>query len=303
MQIKTQFSIKDLENLSGVKAHTIRIWEKRYNLLQPERSDTNIRKYDLINLKKLLNVTFLYNEGYKISKIAGYPEEEINRLISMESGKHEKDYAIQEFKTAMFDFDHVLFSRTYDRLMETRDFQDVFFSVFVPLLHDIGILWQTNTLDPVHERFISELIRQKVIVEIDRLQGDRTTKTKPDFALYLPHDEIHEIGLLFANYLILKNGFGSLYLGNNIPIENLVHITKHHEELTFLSYMTVKPDNESVKEYAARYETLMKDHPGFKLWLMGAKTQMEELNDLPERVSVVGSLNALVQRLGSLKKS
>lgn len=303
MQIKSQFSIKDLENLSGVKAHTIRIWEKRYNLLRPERSDTNIRSYDLINLKKLLNVTFLYNEGYKISKIAGYPEEEINRLITLESGKQEKDYAIQEFKTAMFEFDHVLFSRTYHRLLETRDFQEVFFTVFVPLLGDIGMLWQTNTIDPVHERFISELIRQKLIVQIDHLQENRTTSPKPDFALYLPHEEIHEIGLLFANYLILKNGFGSLYLGNNIPIENLVHISKHHDGLTFLTYMTVKPDTETVREYAQRFDELMKTQSGFDLLLMGAKTKMEDLEDLPARVSTIGSLTSLESYLTSLKKS
>jgi len=303
MQIKSQFSIKDLENLSGVKAHTIRIWEKRYNLLEPERSDTNIRKYDLINLKKLLNVTFLYNEGYKISKIAGYPEEEINRLISLEGTRHEKDYAIQEFKTAMFDFDHVLFTRTYERLMENREFSDIFFSVFIPLLSDIGLLWQTNTIDPVHERFISELIRQKVIVEIDRLQGKNTTKKAPDFALYLPHDEIHEIGLLFANYLILKSGFGTLYLGNNIPIENLIHITKHHTKLTFLSYLTVKPDTESVAEYVQRYQELMQGNKGYDLWLMGAKTQIERVEGLPDGVEVINSLNALENKLTSLNKS
>lgn len=303
MQIKTQFSIKDLENLSGVKAHTIRIWEKRYNLLEPERSDTNIRQYDLINLKKLLNITFLYNEGYKISKIAGYPEEEINRLINLESSRHEKDYAIQEFKTAMFDFDHVLFSRTYHRLIEKRDFTQVFFEVFVPLLQDIGLLWQTNTIDPVHERFISELIRQKLIVHIDAIQESRDTSSKPEFALYLPHEEIHEIGLLFSNYLILRHGFNSIYLGNNIPLENLRHISKHYDKLTFLSYLTVKPDQISVREYAAQFNELLQDQENFGLLLMGAKTQIEDTTGLPQNIRVIDSLHALNKYLESLKNS
>ena len=116
MLVKTQFSIKDLENLSGVKAHTIRIWEKRYNLLEPDRTDTNIRQYDLDNLKKLLNVTFLYNEGFKISKIAALNETEISKVVQEQAETKGEDFALTAFKTAMFDFDHKLFVDTYDKV-------------------------------------------------------------------------------------------------------------------------------------------------------------------------------------------
>ncbi|MFT6126236.1 MAG: DNA-binding transcriptional MerR regulator, partial [Flavobacteriaceae bacterium] len=127
MNVKTQFSIKDLENLSGVKAHTIRIWEKRYNLLEPSRSDTNIRNYDLENLKKLLNVTFLYNAGFKISKIAELSEDNVLKIIQEQSENKKEEHAIKLFKTAMFDFDYQLFSKTYRDLLEYKSFREVFF--------------------------------------------------------------------------------------------------------------------------------------------------------------------------------
>ena len=129
MNVKTQFSIKDLENLSGVKAHTIRIWEKRYNLLCPDRTDTNIRTYDLENLKKLLNVSFLYHTGFKISKIAELSESEIHRQVLEEGTEQKELLAINTFKTAMLDFDDELFSSTYEELSKKRNFRDIFFNI------------------------------------------------------------------------------------------------------------------------------------------------------------------------------
>ncbi|GAB5400361.1 MAG: MerR family transcriptional regulator [Aureisphaera sp.] len=300
MLIKTQFSIKDLENLSGVKAHTIRIWEKRYNLLEPARTDTNIRKYDLINLKKLLNVTLLYNEGYKISKIAGFKQDEIAKLINSLSKKNQEDFAQQAFKTAMFDFDHSLFTQTYTKLAKTKSFREIFYQVFLPLLNEIGILWQTGTIDPSHERFISELIKQKIIINITKLQEENKDKKVPYFALFLPYEEIHEIGLLFANYEIVAAGFASVYLGTNIPVDGLKHILKHYEEITFLSYFTVKPDKESVYDYVARFQkTLGADKP-MPLWIMGYKTMGVVHSKLPENVKIVENLEELRLRLQKL---
>ena len=202
MHVKTQFSIKDLENLSGVKAHTIRIWEKRYNLLEPTRTDTNIRKYDMVNLKKLLNVTFLYNEGFKISKIASFKESEILKIVNNQAETRKEDYAITSFKTAMFEFDQNLFTQTYNQLLEEKSFREVFFEVFLPMLNEIGMLWQTGTIDPAHERFISELIKQKIILRIEAQQRKAPANSDFLFVLYLPYQEIHEIGLLYANYEI-----------------------------------------------------------------------------------------------------
>jgi len=301
MLVKTQFSIKDLENLSGVKAHTIRIWEKRYNLLAPNRTDTNIRKYDLENLKKLLNVTFLYNEGFKISKIAAFKQNEIEELIQNQSQQHKETFAITSFKTAMFDFDNNLFAKTYNGLLQDRSFRYIFFEVFIPLLNEIGMLWQTGTIDPAHERFISELIKQKIILHIEEEQQKSRKNKDFAFVLYLPYEEIHEIGLLYTNYEILSQGFSSLYLGSNIPLESLKHVTKHHDKIVFISYFTVKPDQETVLEYLQRYNDLICTDTKHSLWLLGSKLYDTDLNKLPSHVQVFRSLKELSNTLETLK--
>lgn len=301
MFVKTQFSIKDLENLSGVKAHTIRIWEKRYNLLEPDRTHTNIRFYNLENLKRLLNVTFLYNEGYKISKIADLSEKEIVNIIEEKENESKEAYAIQAFKTAMFDFDYYAFAEVYQRISKTKSFNDIFFDIFIPLLNDIGNLWSTGSIDPVHERFISEIIKQKIIAENHTLLESLTEKKAPQFALYLPYEEIHEIGLLFANYKLLSQGISTVYLGNNIPLESLKHLLKHYETLTFLSYLTVKPDSESVYEYISRFEKEINSNNKMKLWLMGLKVKGIDKNKLPKYVSIIESLHEFEQKISVLK--
>ena len=166
------FSIKDLENISGVKAHTIRIWEKRYNLLQPKRTETNIRHYDLHNLQKLLNISFLNNNGFKISKIAALDESELapkTRELAF-LGKSDSQ-AIVAFKLAMLNFDQALFYNTYNSLLEEKTFRQIFYDVFLPLLYDLGMLWQTNSITSSHEHFLTVHIKQKILIHIERLQS------------------------------------------------------------------------------------------------------------------------------------
>ncbi|HMI06614.1 MAG TPA: MerR family transcriptional regulator, partial [Flavobacterium sp.] len=142
--VKTVFSIKDLENLSGIKAHTIRIWEKRYNVLQPMRTETNIRLYDLASLQKLLNITLLHSHGYKISKISQFPPEKIPQLVrEILSERNTKNHAINAFKIAMLNFDQAHFINTYNTLLSEKSFREIFYEVFIPLMDELGILWQT----------------------------------------------------------------------------------------------------------------------------------------------------------------
>ena len=169
--VKNVFSIKDLENLSGIKAHTIRIWEKRYDVLQPMRTETNIRTYDLASLQKLLNITLLHNYGYKISKISEYPPERIPELVKrIVSEKSAKSHAISDFKMAMMNFDQAKFLNTYDALLSNKSFKEVFYEVFVPLMDEIGLLWQASTITPAHEHFITYLIKQKLMVNTEKVQ-------------------------------------------------------------------------------------------------------------------------------------
>ena len=185
--VKNVFSIKDLENLSGIKAHTIRIWEKRYNILEPMRTDTNIRYYNLASLQKLLNITLLHNHGYKISKISKYPEHSIPSLVKeIISEKSAKHHAINSFKMAMMNFDQALFFNTYNNLLSEKSFREIFYEVFLPLMNEIGLLWQTDTLTPAHEHFISYLIKQKILINTEKLQTTSPPKTDKVFVLYLP---------------------------------------------------------------------------------------------------------------------
>lgn len=304
MHVKTHFSIKDLENLSGVKAHTIRIWEKRYSLLEPDRTETNIRTYNIESLKKLLNVTFLYNNGHKISKIAGLSDVAVCNLIQEHALKNQNEFAIQSFKSAMFEFDTTKFATTYALIEKTKSFREMFSEIFIPLLAQIGYLWQAGTIDPTHERFFSELLKQKIYINIEREQQKQTNiKEEIAFSLFLPYDEIHEIGLLYAHYEIISAGFKSIYLGANIPLESLQNILDHYDHIIFASYFTVKPDWISMQEYIGEYLTQVCSLQPHRLWVMGGKSYELDYTSLPENIIQIKDIPALHSHLENLKKS
>ena len=249
MSIKVSFSIKDLENLSGVKAHTIRIWEKRYNLLEPMRSDTNIRSYDLANLQKILNVALLIENGYKVSKIASIKEDELYRKVrELMIEKSDSLHSVNSFKLAMLNFDQQLFDHTYNQLLAQSSFREIFLNVFLRLLNDIGMLWVTKTITPAHEHFISTLIKQKLLLNIERVQ---TINSNPEetYVLYLPMNEIHELGLLYVHFELLLKGKKSIYLGPSVPVENLLMFQGLFPKVTYVSYFTVEPVIDKVDSY------------------------------------------------------
>lgn len=271
--IKSTFSIKDLENLTGIKAHTIRIWEKRYNVLEPMRTETNIRLYDIENLQKLLNITLLHNHGYKISQISKLSKERIPQLANeIISDKSFKNHAISSFKMAMMNFDQVLFLKTYDKLLSEKSFREVFFEVFIPLIHEIGYLWQTNTISVAHEHFISYLIKQKVLINSEKLQIQEPKNHDRIFVLYLPDNEIHELGLMYLNYEIQFNGYKTIYLGESVPIESLKDVKKYFDNITYVCYMTVEPNKSLVNEYIKDIKKeILTDSSEF--WVIGRMTE------------------------------
>ena len=248
--VKKFFSIRDLENLSGIKAHTIRIWEKRYGLLTPERTTTNIRTYNLSNLQKLLNITLLYTNGYKISKIAKIPEENIPLMVrEIVSKSSVKNYAINAFKLSMVNFDQTMFTNTYNSLLADKSFREIFKEVFIPLLNELGLLWQTDTISPAHEHFISSIIKQKILINTEKLQDRQPTRKDKVFVPFLPENEIHEIGLLYINYEITLRGYKSIYLGQTVPLDTLKDVMKYFDNLYFLSYFTVVPSKDKMESY------------------------------------------------------
>lgn len=257
--IKTVFTIKDLENISGIKAHTIRIWEKRYNLLEPNRTDTNIRYYSTESLLKLLNVALLNKHSHKISKIADMTEEQIIVNARELAFKYAvNDDAINAFKMSMFQFDKVLFNNTYNRLLHKKTFRQIFKEVFIPFLNHIGLLWQTNTVMPAHEHFISNLIIQKIQLNTEKLESAATNKDYT-YVLFLPDGEIHEIGLLYLNYELVLRGSQTIYLGQSLPLNNLNYFFNGELKVCFITSMTVKPYDDKVVDYFYEIDDILKD--------------------------------------------
>jgi DNA-binding transcriptional MerR regulator len=295
--IKSVFSIKDLENLSGIKAHTIRIWEKRYNILEPMRTETNIRLYDLASLQKLLNITLLHEYGYKISKIATYPQEKIPQLVrEIISNKNAKNHAISSFKMAMMNFDQESFFNTFNWLTTEKSFKEVFYQVFIPLLNELGLLWQSETISPAHEHFISNLIKQKLHINTEKLQVQKPTKTDRIYVLSLPMNEIHELGLMYIQYEILLQGYKTIYLGESMPIENLKELNNHFDNITFVSYLTIQPDRNIVNQYVSTMSSELLNNSN-EIWLIGKMVEYIETENLNQKVHIFNSIEELVTQI------
>lgn len=296
--VKKSFSIRDMENLSGIKAHTIRIWEKRYKLFTPERTDTNIRTYNIVSLQKLLNVTLLYNHGYKISKIAKLEESQIPDLVKEITVRdRENDHVMNHLKMAMLNFDQTLFLKTHDSLLSEKSFSDTFNEVFIPFLNELGLLWQTDTISPAHEHFISNLIKLKIYSNTEALQMEKVSRDDHVYALYLPENEIHELGLLYVNYEIINKGYKSIYLGQSMPLESLMDLVKYYHKIDFISYFTVAPTKDEISDYFNRFKEIMKLPSDSKLHVLGHQIQELSEDDLPKNVKTYGSIAQLMESI------
>lgn len=295
--VKSVFSIKDLENLSGIKAHTIRIWEKRYTILEPMRTDTNIRSYDLPNLQKLLNVVLLNNYGYKISRIAEFPTEKIALLVrEIISEKNSKNHALNAFKMAMINFDQALFFNTYNNLLSEKTFREVFYEVVIPLMNEIGLLWQSGTISPAQEHFISFLIKQKLLINTEKVQILEPTRNDKVFVLYLPENEIHELGLMYLNYEILLNGYKTIYLGESVPVDSLKDMKNYFDDIIYISYLTVQPTKDDIQNYINEVSAKIID-TNSQVWFLGRMTEFIDTTNLSSKISIFNSISDLVQEL------
>lgn len=293
--IKSTFTIKDLENISGIKAHTIRIWEKRYNLLSPERTDTNIRYYSSENLQKLLNVVLLNKNNIKISKIAEMSDDTIvlkARELAFKMAVN--DEAINSFKLAMFQFDKTLFNNAYNRLLKRKTFREVFKDVFVPFLNHIGLLWQTDTLLPAHEHFISNLIVQKIQINIEKLEYSNNN-SEVSYVLFLPENEIHELGLMYLNYELILRGYNTIYLGQSLPLDNLDYFFKSKTKVCFITSMTVQPYDDKVEEYFSEIEEVL-ENTNHELIAIGNKAMTVDNVDFKAKIAVYSSLKVFLNQ-------
>ncbi len=218
------YSIKDLEKLTGIKAHTIRIWEKRYNIVCPVRTDTNIRLYSDSDLKRLLNVSILNRNGLKISSILQLSSQELNKKVfDVSSNSVSVDSIIESMIIAMIDLDEAKFEKLLSNGILKYGFEETVTNIIYPFLEKIGILWLIGTIYPAQEHFISNLIRQKLIIALDTQVNNSNTNRK-SFLMFLRDGEYHEISLLFYSFLIKRRGHRVIYLGQNTPLEDLVQI-------------------------------------------------------------------------------
>ncbi|QEC52269.1 B12 binding protein [Anseongella ginsenosidimutans] len=232
-----KFSIRDIECLTGIKAHTIRIWEQRYNLVPPKRTETNIRYYDNSDLKKFLNISTLLENGFRISKVAEMTEGEMCDLIAeLVENNHVCDKA-NALCTATLKLDEQQFNRTISSCVAVMGIEHTFTDVIFPFMRKIGLMWQVGTINPAHEHFITHLIRQKLHAAIDELPTVNSELARK-YLLFLPEGETHEVGLLFANYLLKARGQHVLYLGQNLPLSDLEQIVNYYHPNYVLTTLT-----------------------------------------------------------------
>lgn len=223
-----RFSIRDIECLTGIKAHTIRIWEQRYNLVPPKRTETNIRYYDSADLKRFLNISTLLENGFRISKVAEMPEQEMCRLISEMVENNQVCDKANVLCTATLKLDEQEFNQTITSSIATSGIEQTFTDIVFPFMRRIGLMWQVGTVNQAHEHFITHLIKQKLLTAIDELPTVNS-ETARKYLLFLPEGENHEIGLLFANYLLKARGQHVLYLGQNLALSDLQQIVNYYQ--------------------------------------------------------------------------
>lgn len=291
------YSIKDIEKLSGIKAHTIRMWERRYGIVIPQRTETNIRYYSDEDLKDILNISILNQNGLKISKIAKLGSKEINTQVS-ELIDSPKEYSniIGKMLLTMLEIDEQAFVKTFTDSWKVHGFEKMIELIFFPFLERIGILWQTGAINPAQEHFISNLLRQKIIAKID-IEMSNAKPHKDKIIFFLPEDEMHELGLLFYSFIARKKGYEVIYLGASVPTSDLVEIQRiTNAKAMFSAYVSARVKEELEEMFNHFSDTF----PTLHFYITGL--QIKELNpELPPNFFVIPSSDVFKKELEKLK--
>ena len=261
------YSIKDIEKLTGVKAHTIRIWEKRYNIIEPKRTESNIRYYLDEDLKQILNIALLYRNGIKISKISNMDTAEIQRRVAEISDIDESfEGQLDTLTISLIDLDEVKFLKIFEKNLQEKGFVQTMTTVIYPLLDKLAMMWITGSIKSIHEKFVSNLIKRKSIVYIDRLKATRDES----FLIYLPEGERNELSLLFLNYMISSHGFKVINAGVDVSIEDLVE-TKEIRTPEYI--MTIVNDSISGENLVTYMEYISSEFPESEVILSGIQVE------------------------------
>lgn len=285
------YSIKDLEQLSGIKAHTLRIWEQRYAIISPQRTDTNIRAYDDQDLKLVLNISLLKDNGYKISEISKLPLDELyNRVIKITDKPVSYPDQIQALTLAMLDMNEDRVEQIISSNIQQFGFENTMIHIVYPFLSRTGVLWITGSVGPAQEHFITNLIRQQLIVAINDQKHKRRTNGKK-YLLFLPEGEYHEIGLLFADYLIGSRANKTLYLGQSLPFRDLAFVHERFQPDYIFTVLTSSFANHEVQSYINK---LAKTFPQTQLLLTGYQIVGQDI-DTPPNAQIINQFNELIR--------
>jgi MerR family transcriptional regulator, light-induced transcriptional regulator len=254
------FTIKDLANLSGIKAHTIRIWEQRYNFLKPRRTDTNIRLYNNDELRTLLNIALLNKYGYKISHIDKMSEQQVRQnILALTQNEAQQERIINELIRFMIELDMESFEELLQDYIYRRGIEKTITTIIFPYLEKIGILWLTNHINPAQEHLVSNIIRQKIIAGIEKLKTPATTSKK--VLLFLPEGEHHELGLLFLHFMLKAQGANVIYLGASIPMKDVAFVVQNKKPDYLFCHLTSIGQNFHFDRFLQQLTLTFKDAP------------------------------------------
>jgi len=291
------YSIRDLEKLSGIKAHTIRIWEQRYGMIEPRRTKTNIRYYEDEDLKFILNVALLNKNGIKISKIAKMAKHDIAEKVSAISEVNfEFDTQLDALTLSMIEVDEYKFDRIITMNVQKMGFERTMLEIIQPFLDRLSLLWLTGSIRPVQENFISYLIRQKIVTAIDNepfVLGVGTQK----FLLFLPEGETQELSLLFLHYLLKARRNQVIYIGQDMSINDLQDVFTIHRPDYLYTMITESFSKEPVQQYI---DTLMERFPDCQIMVSGYQVLTQNVKS-SNRVTILKSLDQTIKFLDQLK--
>ena len=292
------YSINDLEKLSGIKSHTIRIWEQRYHLLEPGRTDTNIRYYTDDDVIKIMNISILNQNGYKISKISQLGDNRIREImLQLKDEAPSLHTQTESLVLSMLELDEIHFNRVFDQSVSQIGFENTIEHLTFPFLERVGILWLAGTVNPAQEHFITNLIRQKLIVAIDQ-EREKSPGDRPRILFYLPEGELHEIGLLYYNYLARKADFEVLYLGSSVPFRDIIRVNEIRPVQMIFTSFVVFPGQGVLVEKIKR---LKKTFPDKALLVSGWQIKQEQPK-LPDNFRKIASSSDFKKALASYLK-
>ena len=289
------FTIKDLENLSGIKAHTIRIWEQRYQFLKPSRTGTNIRYYSNDELKKILNIALLNKYGFKISHIDKMNEGEVrDKILSLTQIQAQQERLINELIQCMVDLNMDELEHIIDNYIEAKGIEKAIVQIIFPFMEKIGILWVTNHINPAQEHLVTNIIRQKLVVGIEEVTNP--VKAKKTVLLFLPEGEYHELGLLFMYYLLKSRGVSAIYLGANVPLIDVEYVAKLKKPDYLYTHITAGGQNFNFEKFI---HTITRKFAGCPILVSGQLTQTYE-RKIPPSIQLKKSFAEVMEFVSGL---